>query len=249
MFKSVVKIGFFVLLVTLVIISMAFSSGRLAQVNCHELVVLIDDDSPRFIDEDEIARLVKKADGKLFEKKLNEINTEQLEIELRKETTIKKVEIYRRVTGENMDFKGKLMVEVSQRDPIVRIRNEKEDFYLDREGVRIPASQSFTSKVLLANGYPDEKYAREQLLPLVIFIHDNEFWNAQIEQLQVNKNGEVILSTLVGDQLIEFGKPSDYKLKLRNLKALYQQAFPKMGWNHYSKINLKYTNQVVCTKK
>ncbi len=249
MFKSVVKIGFFALLVTLVIISMAFSSGRLAQVNCHELVVLIDEDSPRFIDEDEIARLVKKADGKLFEKKLNEINTEQLEIELSKETTIKKVEIYRRVTGGNMDFKGKLMVEVSQRDPIVRIRNDKDDFYLDCEGIRIPASQSFTSKVLLVNGHPDEKYAREQLLPLVIFIHENEFWNAQIEQLQVSKDGEVILSTLVGDQLIEFGKPSDYQVKLRNLKALYEQAFPRMGWNHYSRINLKYTNQVVCTKK
>ena len=249
MFKSVVNIGLFGLLITLVMIGMAFSSGRLAKVNCDELVVLIDDDSPRFIDEDEIARLVKKADSKLFEKKLNEINTEQLEHELKKETTIREIEIYRRITGEDMDFKGKLIVEVSQRDPIVRIRNEKEDFYLDREGVRIPASQSFTSNVLLANGHPDEKYAREQLLPLVIFIHENEFWNAQIEQLQVSKEGEVILSTLVGDQLIEFGKPSDYQLKLRNLKALYEQAFPKMGWNPYSKINLKYTNQVVCTKK
>ena len=249
MLRSAIHIGFFALLVTLVIISMAFSSGRLAKVNCDELVVMIDDDSPRFIDEDEIARLVKKADNKLFEKKLNEINTEQLEHELKKETTIREIEIYRRITGEDMDFKGKLIVEVSQRDPIVRVRNEKEDFYLDREGVRISARQSFTSKVLLASGYPDEKYAREQLLPLVIFIQEDEFWNAQIEQLQVNKNGELILSTLVGDQLIEFGKPTDYQLKLRNLKALYDQAFAKTGWNYYSKINLKYTNQVVCTKK
>ena len=249
MFKSFVGIGFFVSLVLLVVISLAFSSGRLAKVNCDELVVLIDDDSPRFIDEEEIAYLVKKADKNLFEKTLNEINTELLERELKKQTTIREIEIYRRIVGEDMDFKGKLIVEVYQRDPILRVRNEKEDFYLDREGVRIPASQSFTSKVLLASGYPDEKYAREQLLPLVIFIQEDEFWNAQIEQLQVNKNGELVLSTLVGDQLVEFGKPADYELKLRNLKALYDQAFTKAGWDYYSKINLKYTNQVVCTKK
>lgn len=249
MFKSVFKIALFGLLVAFVVVTTAFSSSRLDKVTCSELVVLIDKDSPRFIDEEEIARLVKKADGKLFEKKLSEINTETLETELKKVTAIKNIEIFPRVTGESMDFKGRLVVEVMQRKPIVRIINDKEDFYLDRDGVRIPVSQSFASKVLLASGNANEKYAREELLPLVNFIYDDEFWNAQIEQLQVNKNGEIVMATLVGDQLIEFGKPSDFQIKFRNLKALYEQAFAKTGWDHYSKINLRYTNQVVCTKK
>lgn len=249
MFKSVIKIGALGLLVVVVAFTMAFSSGKLARVSCQDLIVRIHEDSPRFIDEEEIMRLVKKADDKLFEKKLNEINTEQLERALKKETAIKNIEIYRRVVGEDMDFKGKLIVEVAQRKPVVRIRNDKEDFYLDSEGVRIPASGAFSSRVLLVSGQPSEKYAREELLPLINFIHGNEFWHAQIEQMQVNANGELILSTLIGDQLVEFGKPSDYKIKLRNLKALYEQAFSSTGWDHYSKINLKYTNQVVCTKK
>jgi cell division protein FtsQ len=95
----------------------------------------------------------------------------------------------------------------------------------------------------------DEKYARQQLLPLVIFIEENEFWKAQIEQLQVKPDGEIIMAPLVGDQLIEFGDAKNYRQKLQNLKALYEQAFPKTGWDYYSKINVKYTNQVVCTKK
>ncbi|MGQ7869680.1 cell division protein FtsQ/DivIB [Sunxiuqinia sp. sy24] len=249
MFNSVMKIGFLGLLVVVVAITMAFSSGRLAQVGCQELIVLIDEDSPRFIDEQEIMRLVKKADSELFDKKLNDINTEELEKALKKETAIKNIEIYRRAVGLDMDFKGKLIVEVEQRDPVVRIRNDKEDFYLDKEGVRISASGAFTSKVLLVSGQSDEKYAREKLLPLVSFIHEDEFWNAQVEQIQVNSNGELIMSTLVGDQLIEFGRPADFQVKLRNLKALYEQAFSTIGWDQYSKINLKYTNQVVCTKK
>lgn len=249
MFRSVIKIGFVGALIAFVAITMAFSSSKLSQVNCDELVIVIDEGSPRFIDEAEIARLVKKVDDQLLQRKLNEINTERLEAELKKVAAIKNIEIFRKVVGDSMDFKGKLLVEVEQRDPILRVVNNKEDFYLDEEGVRIPASQAFTTKVLLVNGEVDEKYAREKLLPMVRFIHEHEFWDAQIEQLMVNSDGEVLMATLIGDQLIEFGKPTNYQTKLRNLKALYEQALPKLGWELYSKINLKYTNQVVCTKK
>ena len=152
MFKSVMKIGVLGLLVVVVAFTMAFSSGKLARVNCQDLIVRIHEDSPRFIDEEEIIRLVKKADEKLFEKKLNEINTEQLERALKKETAIKNIEIYRRVVGEDMDFKGKLIVEVAQRKPVVRIRNDKEAYMLDR-----PASSGRNSRACFGpvRRYPD----------------------------------------------------------------------------------------------
>ncbi|WP_321287303.1 hypothetical protein [uncultured Sunxiuqinia sp.] len=249
MFKSIVKIAFFCLLVALVVVTTAFSTSKLAKVHCDEIVVVIDKDSPRFIDEEEIAALVKKAGGNLLNTRLDSINTEKLEAELRKVTAIKNIEIYRRVTGEDMDFKGRLMVEVKQRQPILRVINEKENFYLDDEGVRIPANQGVATQVLLVNGDVSEKYAREELLPMVKFIRSDEFWNAQIEQLQVSRQGDVIMAPLVGDQIIELGKTVDFQIKFRNLRALYDQAFSKVGWEYYSKINLKYTNQVVCTKK
>lgn len=249
MFRSVLKIGAFGLIVVFVMISLAFSSSQLSKVKCSDLVVVIPKDSPRFIDEDQIKGLVKKADAKLFEQKLDEINTEKLEQELKKETAIKNVEIYQRVIGSNMDFKGRLMVEVEQREPVVRVISDKEDFYMDNEGVKIPASSRFTAKVLLVNGNCDAQFARKKLLPLISFINNHEFWKAQIEQLYVDKNGEITMAPLIGDQLIEFGDASDFRVKFRNLKALYEQAFPKKGWDYYSKINLKYTNQVVCTKK
>ena len=249
MFKSVLKIATFGLVVAFVSISLAFSSSQLSKVKCSELVVIIPKDSPRFIDEDQIKKLVQKADAKLFEKKLNEINTEHLEQALRKEAAIKNIEIYQRVTGSNMEFKGRLLVEVKQREPIVRVINDKDDFYMDQDGVKIPANSRFTAKVMVVNGHLDAKYVRKELLPLINYIDEDEFWKAQIGQLYINKDREIIMSPLIGDQLIEFGDANDYKNKFRNLKALYEQAFPEKGWNYYSKINLKYTNQVVCTKK
>jgi cell division protein FtsQ len=41
-----------------------------------------------------------------------------------------------------------------------------------------------------------------------------------------------------------------WEKKLHNLELLYEQGFSAYGgWNGYSTINLKYTNQVICTKR
>ena len=37
--------------------------------------------------------------------------------------------------------------------------------------------------------------------------------------------------------------------KLENLYQFYKQAMPLKGWQTYSDISLKYSNQIVCTKK
>ena len=57
------------------------------------------------------------------------------------------------------------------------------------------------------------------------FVNKDDFWRAQIEQVFIQQNGELLLLPQVGDYLIEFGTPDNYELKLRNLKAVYQQGF------------------------
>ncbi len=42
--------------------------------------------------------------------------------------------------------------------------------------------------------------------------------------------------------------PSDLAVKFRKLKILYNEGLKYEGWNNYEKINLKYKNQVICTK-
>jgi len=249
MFRRILNIGLVVLGGSFAIVTLAFSSGSLSKVKCDELTVVIPDDSPRFIDEAEVARLVKDADPKLFEKKLEEVNANSLELKLRKTPAIKNVEVFRHISGERMHFKGNLVVEVMQREPLLRVFEGATDYYMDEAGVVIPANRQFTTKVMLVTGDTDEEYVREKLIPLVQFIIDDDFWGVQIKQIQVTSTGELLMVPLVGDQLIEFGEPNNFREKFRNLKALYQQAFSKLGWDKYKKISLKYKNQVVCTKR
>ncbi len=249
MFKRILQIGLIVGGGILAILTLAFSSEKLSKVKCNELTVVIPDDSPRFIDEAEVTRLVKQADPKLFEKKLDEVNADVLENKLRKVPAIKNVEVFRHISGDRMDFKGDLIVEVMQREPLLRVVEGQTDYYMDDAGVIIPANPKFTALVMLVTGNVDEKFVRKGLIPLVEFIEGDDFWRVQIKQIDVNASGELAMVPLVGDQLIEFGEPDNYREKFRNLKALYDQAFNRWGWDKYKKISLKYKDQVVCTKR
>ena len=243
--NSIVLIALFVVMV----ISLSFSGNGFSKVKCADITVLINEDSPRFLDEDEIKAIIKKGDEDLFEKNLDAINTNQLEVKLEKVASIRNAEVFRRIDGERLDFKGRLIVEIDQRNPIVRIINGKQDYYLDRAGVKIPSNDKFTAKVLLVNGTITDAYAKKKLLPLVRFVAADPFWNAMLDQIYVSKTEELIVVTKIGDQRIDFGKTDRYKEKLRNLKAVFKQEFAECGWQKYKSINLKYKNQVVCTKK
>ncbi|MCF8296880.1 MAG: hypothetical protein K9J13_04975, partial [Saprospiraceae bacterium] len=78
-------------------------------------------------------------------------------------------------------------------------------------------------------------------------ITKDEFFKAQIEQIYINKN-EIELIPKVGDHVIIFGSISDMDEKLDKLKLFYIKGLKKTGWNNYKTINLKYRNQIVCTK-
>jgi cell division protein FtsQ len=201
------------------------------------------------MDEEEIAALIEKSGEPIIGRFLATINIHNLERKLSTYTTLDNVEIFRRVDAKGFSFKGKLVVNVDERTPVVRIKNSSDDYYLDRSGVKIPVSAKYVDRILIASGsVPDEK-TKNDFLKMSDFINKDAFWRAQIEQVFIQANGELILLPQVGDYLIEFGAPENYEIKFRNLKAVYQQGFKNQGWNKYKTISVKYRNQVVCTKK
>ena len=56
----------------------------------------------------------------------------------------------------------------------------------------------------------------------------------------------------VGEQKIIFGSAlsnEEVKVKFRKLADFYKEGIPYEGWSTYDCFNLKYENQVVCSKK
>jgi cell division protein FtsQ len=70
-----------------------------------------------------------------------------------------------------------------------------------------------------------------------------------VEQIYLNEKGEYELIPRVGAHVVKFGSFENYREKFRNLKAFYKKGLNNVGWNQYLYINLKYDNQIICTKK
>ena len=82
-----------------------------------------------------------------------------------------------------------------------------------------------------------------------VFLHNNKFWDAQIEQIHVLPDRNIELVPRVGDHLVYLGKLDDFEDKLARLKEFYKKGLNKVGWNKYSRINLEFSNQIICTKR
>jgi len=84
---------------------------------------------------------------------------------------------------------------------------------------------------------------------LAQFIYNDELWRAQIAQVYVDNPNNIELIPRVGPHTIILGSADNFEHKLAKLRIFYQTALPEEGWNKYKQINLKYSNQIVCTKR
>lgn len=250
MFRKLSKIGVFVVLAVFVVVTLAFTSLEYKNAACLDIEIAYGTDEVIQVDKDEIVRLVIAADTKILGKKFDKINAGLLEKAVEKHDAILSAEVYKVVTlSDSSSYQGVLAVKVKHREPVVRVMSNEASYYLDEFGGKIPISANYTANVLAVTGTFDEKFSKEKLLPCILYMERDDFWEAQIEQVHVEKNGDVILIPLVGDHTIEFGKLNRYEEKLRNMKAFYKQVLADNNWNKYKSVSLKYKDQVIAKRR
>lgn len=235
--------------IVFLVITLAFTAHESKNIVCRHVEVDFRTGDIIQISNSEILKLVKAADDSLVGKTLHKINAEIIEKEVEKHKAVLKAEVYKVLVKDSTSYKGVLTVKVKHRKPVVRIVSDNGNYYLDNEGDKIPVSTQYTANVLAATGKISEKFAVDELLPFVLFLGNDEFWEAQVEQIHIENNGDVLLIPLVGDQIIELGKLDNYEEKLRNMRAFYDQVLAANNWDKYKSVSLKYTNQVIAKKR
>jgi cell division protein FtsQ len=185
-------------------------------------------------------------------RRLNDINFEKIERTIKSNPFIAFAKVY-------ADMDGTVHIEIQQRQPVLRVVNANDqDFYIDMNGLKMPVSSNFTANVLVANGKIMEYFSgkvdtlitgvAKDLYKTALYVKQDTLWEAQIEQVFVNDKNDIELIPRVGNQRIILGTADSLDVKMRNLLAFYKQAMPKVGWDTYKTINIKYTNQIVCEK-
>jgi cell division protein FtsQ len=227
-----------------------------------EPVVYIDYDTDhRFIDASDIlAQVLNREDTN--DLVLADFDVTALEIKLANNHSVKEAQVYKTVDGQ-------LVINIQQRRPIVRVFPQKGlSYYIDENGALMPLSTKYTARLLVVSGALNEPFSKrylfnynnledsisaktmlDEIYKISDYIDKSNFWKAQIEQIHVNKMLDLELIPKVGNHKIVFGGIENLEGKFEKLMVFYKKGLSKTGWNEYSTINLKYKNQVVCTKR
>ena len=211
---------------------------------CENFGVVIEDSTHyRFVSAKDIVDLVKRYDLYPVGKTFGEINTLAIRDTILANRLVESAEVFTTPGGS-------VVATVSQRKPVLRVISDvKGNFYVDNERRIMPVSGNFAVYVPVATGTIDEKFARNQLYDFALFLRAHPDWDAWIEQIVVQKDQEVELIPRAGDFRIIMGSLDDYPAKLAKFARFVEEGLNVVGWNRYSAINLKYDNQVVCTKR
>lgn len=209
---------------------------------CMELKVRVyPENEMQFISNDLIYNLLVNDETTLLGMTMDSLSLKSIEELIEENPSVKEATAY-------YNLNGVLGVNVEQRKPMVRIHGTKEAFYLDENGAKMPLSDRYTARVITVSGHqPEDKC--DEIYKLVKFISEDKLFKAQIVGIFVNEDSEYVLLPSVGSHRILLGDISSLEDKFENLKHSYQKIFEKYGWDYYSLINLKFENQVVCTKK
>jgi len=244
------KLTGFLGLVVFIIGTLAFTSIESRNILCSDIEVVYKRKDLISVDKDKLIRMAKAADGRILSKTLDKIDGEEIEAAIEKHPAVERADVYKLVVkNEKGGYKGVLVIKVINREPVLRIINSGSNYFMDKEGRKFPVSAAYAKRIMVTTGSVSEKFAVEQLLPFVDFVSHNDFWSAQIEQIHVEQDGNVLLSPLVGGHVIEMGDLNNYETKLRNLKAFYKQVLSDDKWDKYSKVSVKYNNQIVAKRK
>ncbi len=230
---------------------------------CTSVDISIDyNKSEMFFSKEDIQDYIYKNDT-VVGKKLSDINVGMVENLILSNQYVYNADVFKTMNGI-------LKISVVQRKPIIRIYNTKnQQYYIDDKGVKMPISDRYPVRILIANGYIDSVYTpfvpsnhmqREDTIALqkdslmyglfriAGIINNDDFLKAMIEEVYVTRDHEFELIPKIGNQVIILGDASDLKVKFEKLFTIYKEGISQNAWEKYKIINLKFKNQVVCTK-
>lgn len=265
-FKKILGIILWILIISGSITIFAFVQNKWNATICKALNIFVKHNPFRenyFIKEDDIRKLIAERFGQVENIPVKNINVNYLERLMYTNPWVYKADVY-------LTINGVVHIKIEPREPILRIINQYgESYYMDSDGRLMPWSSDFTPYVPVVTGNISETYTRwhdismteiinndtlkthtilDDFYLMAKFILPDEFWSSHVEQIYLNHHGEMELIPKAGNHRIILGNADNLEEKFWKLKAFYKHGLKRTGWEYYDTLNLKFENQIVCTK-
>ena len=137
-----------------------------------------------------------------------------------------------------------LTVSIEERIPVLRVIGN-ETYYVDVEAVKVPLSDHYTAHVPLFFGSPDEDQI-EALIGFMKKVNRDDFLSKEIIQIN-NQEGGYFFKIRSYDFVVEWGDFKSFEEKLVKLKTLCKYLESVEEKPDFTRINLKYNQQVIAS--
>ncbi|WP_026977051.1 cell division protein FtsQ/DivIB [Flavobacterium tegetincola] len=228
------------LMFALVVFLYSFTSNRNDLRKTQKTVVEFVNKEALFVSYEAVNKLLIENGEELKTIGKDKVVLNKLEKMLNEHDMIQKSEVF-------VSIDGVLKAMVTQRTPIARIFSREGSFYIDSKGNRMPLSGIQTARLPLVLGEISGKNEKE-MYDLLWFIYNDDFLKKNITGIEILPSGSLKMTNRNYNYEIEFGKTMEVERKFDNYKAFFQKAVHDTLIDTYKIINLKFTQQVVCTK-
>ena len=219
--------------------------------------------------------LERHADKGFIEKDSTIVAIEEL-CGIRKHATIKSVDMLKiqqllksspwiENTSAYIGLNDTLIIKAKEYDPILRVFNKKgRSVYVTEAGDILPSSPTYTPRLIIASGNYDFATSKgsqrlsdtafsttglDETLAITKAILNDDFLKGSIGQIYRNEKRqyEVVVNGLTARVLV--GDTTAINDKMAKLSTLLEKYSGTEELNAYKTLDLRYKNQIVCTKK
>ena len=242
MLKKILKYIIAAAIACYLIFALVIVPSRKDNDKCKEVAIKISNNRLGTITNDDIVAMLQEDGLYPQDKVMDSIRCCDIEGFIGAMSLIKECQVYK--TNDN-----RIKVDIICREPVLKVLDKSgATYYVDIEGKKI---DDIKKPLLLpvASGEIDDSMIDNELQTVAVAMAKDPFWLAQIEQIYFNEKKEAVITPRMGNHVIELGTIRQIDEKFENLKAFYQKGLNTVGWNKYSKLNIKISNKVICTKR
>ena len=244
MIKKLLILLLILLLAVYIVLAMSRMSTPPQDVRCAETAILFTEDGKaEFLSRQEVIALLRSKGINPQGQRMCDIDTRLIETTLSRHPLVSHCEAYKTASD-------KVIIEIRRRTPVLRVLDgQGEDFYVDPEGktFRIPGTTA--AHLPIVTGHIRWQEADSLLRPVAEYLYQGGGWADSISQIHFLPDHTAEIIPTRQDFVIYIGKAHDIRQKMELLAKFSDRALAYIGPDKYSRINLEFNNQIICTHK
>ena len=242
--KTLIKNILLLLLAGLLLTGILWARAREGNMLCQRVrVEIINSDSTQFVTEKGILTELAESGIKVVGKPMRKIDAARIEHVLGQSEYLESVEC---VKAQD----GLLVIRASQLVPVLRVFDaENVSYYVNAAGKRMNATSTFYADVPIVQGHFTQAFPPTRLLPMVQYVERDSLLRSLVAMYTVRDSNNIFITPNIVGHVVNMGPVDGFENKFEKLKLFYSEVMPAKGWETYDTISVKWSHQVVATKR